>query len=136
MRRLLLHPRFLIACLSLPLVGCLAVTDIGNNGGYYARMRGSVTRADGTPVPRAPIGISCLGRDAEPFAYTTDTDATGRFEVDLAVGVEFVPLEGGFYLCRVLTPYTGPVQAEKTVPTAFSGSSSSPPTTEVALDIP
>ncbi|WP_337171512.1 hypothetical protein [Gemmatimonas aurantiaca] len=136
MHRLLLPHRFLIACLSLPLAGCLAVTDVGNNGGYYARMRGSVTRADGTVVPRAPIGISCLGRDAVPFGYTTDTDANGRFDIDLAVSVDFVPLEGGFYLCRVLTPYTGPVQAEKTVPTAFSGSSSSPPTTEVALVIP
>jgi hypothetical protein len=73
---------------------------------------------------------------AEPFGFTTDTDASGRFEVNVNALSYFAPLEGPSYVCRVLTPYTGVPQAEKSVSVRVSSSSTSRVVTDVSLVIP
>ncbi|HEY0929773.1 MAG TPA: hypothetical protein VGE27_07615 [Gemmatimonas sp.] len=127
----------LALALAMPMfAGCMATTDVGNNNGvdYFARISGTVTRADGSPNARAQIGVSCVGSEEVPFGITGEADANGRFALDLNVPRGFRPLEGPLYACRVLTPYLGTPQAEKTVPIQVG--TSTRPVTEITLVIP
>lgn len=116
---------------------CLGFTQIENSDvSGYALIRGSVSRADGTPVPNADIGLSCVGSTPDAFGQTVVGDANGRFEIPIAAPAGFQPLEGNTRVCRVLTPIIGTPQAQVTVTVRFSGSESSRPLTEVALVVP
>lgn len=130
--------RFLLPGMAVAVVtGCLSVTGTADNSGWrYSRLRGTVARANGTPVANAPIGISCVGASNEPFGYTAEADASGRFDAELNASDVFAPLEGGGYACRVLTPYVGLVQAEKTILVPFSANRNARPVTDVALVVP
>jgi len=114
---------------------CMSATDSsGGSQDYFARIRGTVTRADGASTARAGIGVSCTGSDDQPFGVTADADANGRFEVDLNIPPVFRPLEGPVFACRVLTPYNGLPLVEKTV--VIPVGTGTRPVTEVALVIP
>lgn len=114
---------------------CIGVTNPGDgNQQYFARIRGTVTRVDGASTARAGVGVSCIGSGEQPFGATTEADGNGRFELDLNIPVGFKPLEGLVYACRVLTPYLGLPQAEKTVTVQVGVSTR--PITDVALIIP
>jgi hypothetical protein len=114
---------------------CLSVTDSsGGSQEYFARIRGTVTRADGASAARAGVGVSCMGSGEQPFGATGEADANGRFEVDLNIPPVFKPLEGPVYACRVLTPYLGLPQVEKTV--VIPVATGTRPVSEVALVIP
>lgn len=118
------------------LASCMTVTGADSGGGYYGLLRGTVTRASGAPVARAPIGVSCVGTTNEPFGLTVDADANGRFETNLNAPSIFPPLTGPSYVCRVLTPYEGVPQVEKSITLLVSGNSKARPLTEVSLVVP
>lgn len=124
--------------LALPFASaCLGFTQIENSDvSGYALIRGTVFRADGTPVRNADIGLSCVGSSPDAFGQTVVGDANGRFEIPIAAPAGFQPLEGNTRVCRVLTPLTGAPLAQVTVTVRFSGTESSRPLTEVALVIP
>lgn len=116
---------------------CLGFTQVENpDVSGYALIRGTVLRADGTPVRNAEIGLSCVGSTPDAFGQTVMGDANGRFEIPIAAPAGFQPLEGNTRVCRVLTPISGTPQAQVTVTVRFSGSESSRPLTEVALVVP
>ena len=124
--------------LALPFASaCLGFTQIENSDvSGYALIRGTVFRADGTPVQNADIGLSCMGSTPDAFGQTVVGDANGRFEISIRAPAGFQPLEGNTRVCRVLTPIVGAPQAQVTVTVRFSGTESSRPLTEVALVIP
>jgi hypothetical protein len=116
---------------------CLGFTQVETSDvSGYALIRGTVFRADGTPVRNADIGLSCVGSTPDAFGQTVVGDANGRFEIPIAAPAGFQPLEGNTRVCRVLTPIVGTPQAQVTVTVRFSGSESSRPLTEVALVVP
>lgn len=126
-----------IAAATLSLAACtnvLSVTD--TSGQHYARLRGTVTKANGTPVANAPIGISCVGSASEPFGLTTDANASGAFEVDVTAPSFFAPLPGPTYVCRVLTPIIGVPQAERSITLTVSTDVRAKPVNTVALVVP
>lgn len=119
------------------IISCTNFTNVADtSGALYARITGTVKRADGSAVPNVTIGISCVGKEGDPFGQTTQANASGDFEVPITSPYGFQPLEGATSVCRVLTPIEGTVQAEKTVTVTYSGSSSNRPVTQVALVIP
>ncbi len=127
---LLLSPLALLAaCGSL-----LETTD--SSGRHYATIKGTVTRANGTPVAGARIGVSCVGASNEPFGLETESNASGAFETDLYGPSFFTPLTGPSYICRVLTPVNGVPQAEKSVTVTVSPDFKTRPTTTVSLVVP
>ena len=115
---------------------CGGLTAVDTSGTLYAHLRGTVTRASGGAVGRVEIGVSCTGKEADPFGFSGDTDVNGRFEMDLNAPSVFEPLEGMLFVCRVLTPVSGTPQAEKAVSVQFSSSRASKPTTEMSLVVP
>jgi hypothetical protein len=130
-------PQTLVLALSaLALAGCLALTMSDTSGAFYGVIRGTVTRTGGAVVPKAPIGVSCVGSTNEPFGFTTDADADGKFEVNVNGLSYFAPLEGPAYVCRVLTPYTGVPQAEKSITVRVGSSRDNRPVTAVSLVTP
>ena len=131
MRRTLRHiPLVLLA-------GCTSLTGTTDNSGFlYATMRGTVTRANGTPVPNVEVGVSCVGANNDPFGFTTDATATGAFEVALNMPSIFSPLEGPSFVCRVLTPVTGLPLAERSVTVVVGSNRNARPVTTVSLVVP
>jgi|APMI01.1.fsa_nt_gi hypothetical protein len=125
-----------LVALSGALAGCTNLVGVDNSGWMYARLRGTVTRQSGQPVANAAIGISCVGKTAEPFGFTADADASGKFDTELNASDYFAPLDGGTYVCRVLTPYTGTPLVEKSISVPFASSQASRPVTEVSLVVP
>lgn len=125
------------AALIVGLGGCSSFLEVSDtSGASYAQLRGTVTRADGTPVANATIGVSCVGSSPDPFGLTTDADGSGRFDLPVTAPAGFTPLEGNTRLCRVLTPLTGAPLASVTVTVPFSGDVSSRPVTQVTLVVP
>lgn len=122
--------------LALGASACLTPMGMDGGGEHYGRIRGTVTRATGTPVANAPIGVSCVGATNEPFGLTTDADAAGRFDVDVNAPSLFAPLPGPSYVCRVLTPYVGIPQVEKSIVLTVSATIQARPVTELALVVP
>jgi len=129
-RLLLLTPLALLAA-------CGSILETRDTSGrHYAIIKGTVARANGTPVGNARIGVSCVGTSNEPFGLETTTNASGAFETDLYGPSFFAPLTGPSYICRVLTPVTGVPQAEKSVTVTVSPDFKSRPTTTVSLVVP
>lgn len=130
-------PVLLSSLLLAGLAGCSRFLEVEDtSGASYAQLRGTVTRANGTPVVRTEIGVSCIGSTPDPFALTTETDAAGRFDLAIVAPLGFPPLEGNTRLCRVLTPVTGTPVATVTVTVPFSGAASGRPVTQVTLVLP
>jgi type III secretory pathway component EscV len=75
-----------------------------------------------------------VGRTADAFGLTTETDNAGRFELTVVAPAGFPPLEGNTRLCRVLTPVTGTPAATVTVTVVFSGTVETRPVTNVTLE--
>ena len=119
------------------LAGCTSVTGTADNSGFlYATLRGTVTRANGTPVPNVEVGVSCVGASNDPFGFTTDATATGAFEVALNMPSIFSPLEGPSFVCRVLTPVMGLPLAERSVTVVVGSNRNARPVTTVSLVVP
>jgi hypothetical protein len=116
--------------------GCLNPTGASDGGGFFAIIRGTVTRTGGAAVPNARVGVSCVGTSNEPFGFTGDADANGRFDVRVNASTFFAPLEGPSYVCRVLTPLVGLPQAEKSISVRVGTSQTNRPVTEVSLVTP
>lgn len=121
---------------ALLLTSCLTNTGIDSGGYHYAAISGTVTRANGTVVPNAGVGFSCSGASNEPFGFTTEANSAGVYEAKLNAPSIFAPLDGPSYVCRVLTPYTGVTQAEKTLSIVVSTDEKSRPVTTVSLVVP
>lgn len=123
--------------LAVALGGCSGFLDVeDNSGASYAQLRGTVTRANGGSVGQIEIGVSCVGSTPDAFGLTTETDATGRFDLAVTAPGGFAPLEGNTRLCRVLTPLVGTPLAVVTVTVPFSGSAEGRPVTNVTLVLP
>jgi hypothetical protein len=119
------------------LAACGSVTGTTDNSGFlYATLRGTVKRASGAAVPNAAVGVSCVGSANEPFGFTVEANASGVFELSLNAAPLFAPLTGPSYICRVLTPYTGVAQAEKSVTVVVGGDRNARPVTNVELVVP
>ncbi|MFN8883250.1 hypothetical protein [Gemmatimonas sp.] len=119
------------------LAGCTSLTGTTDNSGFlYATLRGTVTRANGTPVPNVEVGVSCVGASNDPVGFTTDATATGAFEVALNMPSIFSPLEGPSFVCRVLTPVTGLPLAERSVTVVVGSNRNARPVTTVSLVVP
>jgi hypothetical protein len=119
------------------LAACGSITATSDNSGYlYATLRGTVKRASGAAVPNAAVGVSCSGITADPFGFTVEANANGVFELSLNAAPSFPPLAGPSYICRVLTPFTGLAQAEKSVTVIVSGDRNARPVTNVELVVP
>lgn len=130
-------PTLLLCAATSGMFGCTNFTNLPDtSGALYARISGTVKRADGTAVANATIGMSCLGKKAEPFGQTTQANAAGEFEIPITTPWGFEPLDGLTSVCRVLTPMEGTAQAEKSVTVTYSTTSASRPTTQVELVIP
>jgi hypothetical protein len=130
-------PMLFASLLLAGLAGCSGLLDVeDNSGASYAQLRGTVTRANGTPVTRTEIGVSCVGSTPDAFGLTTETDNAGRFELTVVAPAGFPPLEGNTRLCRVLTPVTGTPAATVTVTVVFSGTVATRPVTNVTLVLP
>ena len=116
---------------------CSSLTSTADNSGYlYATLRGTVTRASGATVPNAGVGVSCVGTTNDPIGFTVDANASGAFELALNVPTVFPPLTGPSYVCRVLTPYAGVSQAEKSITVVVGGDRNARPVTNVSLVLP
>lgn len=119
------------------LAACGSITSTTDNSGYlYATLRGTVKRANGTAVANAAVGVSCVGTTNEPFGFTVEANASGVFELSLNAAPLFPPLAGPSYICRVLTPYTGVPQAEKSVTVVVGDNLNARPVTNVELVVP
>lgn len=124
-----------IACVALSAcTNVLSVTD--TSGAHYALLRGTVTRADGTPAANAAIGISCVGVEGTPFGLTADANASGAFEADITAPSFFTPLPGPTYVCRVLTPVVGVPLAERSITLTVSSDFRAKPVNTVTLVLP
>lgn len=127
---------FLLTPLAL-LAACGSILDTKDTSGrLYARLQGTVARANGTPVANARIGVSCVGTSNEPFGLETETNASGAFDTDIYAPSFFAPLSGPSYVCRVLTPITGTPLAEKSITVVVGADFPSRPTTSVSLVVP
>lgn len=128
---------FLCLAPLLLLVACDSIlTTSDTSGRHYATLRGTVTRTDGTPVANAPIGVSCVGTANEPFGLTTEANTSGAYQTDVFAPSFLAPLPGPTYQCRVLTPYTGSIQAEKSITLSVSTDFDARPTNTVNLTVP
>ncbi|MBL0937778.1 MAG: hypothetical protein IBJ03_02725 [Gemmatimonadaceae bacterium] len=116
--------------------GCMNVSVRDTSGALYARVQGTVTRANGSVVPNVTVGLSCVGKTADAFGQTTQANSSGVFEFPITSPIGFEPLPGFTSVCRVLTPVEGTAQAEVSVTVTYGESSSSRPTTQVTLVIP
>ncbi len=121
---------------ALLLTSCLTNTGLDSGGYHYATISGTVTRANGTAVANAGVGFSCSGASNEPFGFTAEANSAGVYEAKLNAPSIFAPLTGPSYVCRVLTPYTGAVQAEKTLSIVVSPDEKARPVTMVSLVVP
>lgn len=133
----MMNPRlFLLTPLAL-LAACGSVLDTKDTSGrLYARLQGTVTRANGSTVANARIGVSCVGASNEPFGLETETNTSGAYDTDVYAPNIFAPLSGPSYVCRVLTPVIGIPLAEKSVTIRVGGDFKSRPTTTVNLVVP
>ena len=124
-----------VVLLALTSGACLGTTGLDDsNSGFFARIDGTVTQADGTPVSLAQVAATCVGVSDQPFGLTGQANANGRFQLNLNVPTMFQPLEGLVYACRVLSPFQGSPQGEVSVmvPVSTNGR----PVTEVTVVIP
>ena len=110
------------------------IDDFGTSG--YARIEGTVTRADATPLANSGVAFSCGADSPSGFGWSVPTDATGHYFIDIdAPGPVTVPASGTLS-CRVSAPRNAPpiVSVEKSV--RFSTSADARPLTIVDLRAP
>lgn len=128
---------FLLAGCPLSVAACRdrgIIDDFGTSG--YARIEGTVTRADATPLANSGVSFSCGPDSPTAFGWSVPTGATGHYFIDIdAPGPVTVPASGAM-ICRVSAPRNAPplVSVEKSV--RFSTSADARPLTLVDLRTP
>jgi hypothetical protein len=127
----------LLASCPVTIAGCRdrgIIDDFGTSG--YARIEGTVTRANGTPLANSGVSFSCGPDSPTAFGWSVPTDATGRYFIDVdAPGPVTIPASA-VLSCRVSAPRHAPpiVSVEKSV--RFSASADGRPLTIVDLREP
>lgn len=110
------------------------IDDFGTSG--YARIEGTVTRADATPLANSGVSFSCGPDSPTAIGRSVPTDAAGHYFIDIdAPGPVTVPASGAMR-CRVSAPRNAPpiVSVEQMV--RFSTSADARPLTIVDLHAP
>ncbi len=81
--------------------------------------------------------VSKVGhRQSSPQISVSTINANGAFETDVYAPSAFAPLPGPTYICRVLTPYTGIPQAQRSVTISVSPDFKTRPVNAVSLAVP
>jgi hypothetical protein len=110
------------------------IDDFGTSG--YARIEGTVTLADATPLASGGVAFSCGPESPTAFGWSVPTDETGHYVIDIdSPGPVTVPASGAMS-CRVSAPSNAPpiVSVDKSV--RFSTSADARPLTIVDLRAP
>ena len=121
-----------VAVAAATIAGCrdpVIVDDFGTSG--YARIEGTVMRANGTPPANSGVFFSCGPDSPTEFGWSVPTDAAGRYGTDVdAPGLVTIPASGALR-CRISAPGNGPpiVSVERSV--QFSANANSRPLTVV-----
>jgi hypothetical protein len=94
------HVVLLVSC-PVTIVGCRdrgIIDDFGTSG--YARIEGTVTRANATPLADSGVSFSCGPDSPTAFGWSVATDATGHYFIDVdAPGPVTIPASGAL-ICR------------------------------------
>jgi hypothetical protein len=107
------------------------IDDFGISG--YARIEGSVRRADGTPLANAGVAFLCGPDSPDGFGSTVSTDGAGHYFVDIdAPGPLIIP-PSGLLRCRLSAPGNAPPIVSVETSVRFSESPDSRPLTIVDL---
>jgi len=116
----------------LPVVGCgpeVIVDDFGVAG--YARIRGTVTRANGARFANASVFIRCGPTAPDYYGRSAPTDAAGQFDTNFEPpGAGTLPASGEM-VCRVDAPGDAPPFASAQAAIPFSRTPNDRPTTVI-----
>ena len=107
------------------------IDDWGTSG--YARIEGTVTRANGSRLANSTVFFLCGPETPDTFGWSAPTDASGHYTIDVnAPGPVAIP-SSGMLQCRVGAPGDAPqiASVERAVP--FSTTAEARPVTVVDL---